>query len=69
MKITKPEIADLTILDLANEHDKFAVGSVPPAHRFAFERGINQGLYTLVDVTPIAEFPDQMGRSRCRLAM
>lgn len=56
----------LEVLKLANkEHGKFAI-SVGAAfcedHQKAFEEGLNEDLYRLIDVSPIAEMPDMLFR-------
>ena len=58
-----PQDAELKLLSLANEKDKFglAIGTIPDAQmQQAFERGIDNGWYTLVDVTPIAAAPPNL---------
>ncbi len=52
--------AELSLLSLANEKDKFAIqlGVVlEPAVQQALERGIDQDWFTLVDISTIAEYP------------
>lgn len=62
MAFTKREEAELKLLSLANEKRKFAiqVGYVydDKASIEAFERGIDEQWFTLVDVTPIGSVLD-----------
>lgn len=53
--------ADYSILKLGNDKGKFALQiAVPLAEReqFAFERGIDKDWFRLVDISPLAEFPN-----------
>jgi len=62
--------ADLAILSLANEKLKFALEIGRPAFegtedaylQLALERGIDGEWFTLVDVSPVAEFPGRLFR-------
>jgi hypothetical protein len=63
--MTPDERADLGLLTLANEKGKFAMqlGYTPsPAAQAAFERGIDLEWFTLVDLAPVAEYPDRLFR-------
>jgi len=56
---TQDEI-DMTILDLANEKDKFALqigATLSSQESMAFERGIDNDWFMLIDVSPIAAHP------------
>ena len=58
--------ADLRLLKLANSKGKFALEMGLPMDRHlldAFERGIDQQWFTLVDVAPLAS----AGMSTCRV--
>jgi hypothetical protein len=57
--------ADLELLSMANELGKFCLelgGHAVPHLQFAFERGIDREWFTLVDISPIAEYPGRMFR-------
>lgn len=63
--MTQDERADLDLLNVANEKRKFAIqlspGVLPEALQLAFERGIDQNWFDLVDVTVL---PMQTGDLR-----
>lgn len=57
--------ADFRLLSLASDKRKFAiqVGYVPsPEIQFAFERGIDNEWFTLVDVSSVAAAPGRLMR-------
>ena len=57
--------ADWHILKLANEKGKFAIqiGPIPDEQlQDAFERGIDDDLWTLVDVGPVTHMPGMLMR-------
>lgn len=56
--------ADETLLSLANERGKFAlsVGPMPAYIQEAFERGIDNQWFTLVDVGPVSAAPGHLMR-------
>lgn len=59
------EKAQCEVLKLANERGKFAlqIGSVfPEAVQFVFEQMQVTGWIRLLDVSPIAEYPDRLFR-------
>lgn len=59
------EEADLTVLSKANHKRKFGVPfgvSLPSELQFAFERGIDNDWFRLVDIAPIAALPSNFIR-------
>ena len=64
-EVTSDEEAEIQLLSSANHRGKFAIelGHVlPPAQQIAFERGIDNQWFTLVDVAPLAVTPDRLTR-------
>ena len=61
----KPEEADYDLLKLANEKGKFAIGMGYPMNEeqsAAFERGIDEDWFSLVDIARIAHSEGQYVR-------
>lgn len=57
--------ADFRLLSLANEKGKFglSLGAIPDDNlQLAFERGIDGHWFDLVDVSPVAAYPDRVLR-------
>lgn len=63
--MTREDAADLLLLNLANDRRKFAIQVGYPfdaGQTAAFERGIDNEWFALVDVSPIAAAPRVMMR-------
>lgn len=61
---TSTETADYQLLSLANEKGKFAIdlSGTPADYIEAFERGIDEQWFALVDISRIAASPDRLMR-------
>jgi hypothetical protein len=62
--MTKDE-ADAAVLSLANEKGKFALElglTLPDDEQYAFERGIDERWFELIDLAIIAEVPGRLMR-------
>lgn len=64
-EVSSDDEADLRLLTLANHKGKFAIElglSVSEQQQYAFERGIDNQWFTLVDVSPIVSAPYRLMR-------